>query len=63
VILDPFVGTGSTSLAAMSSGRSSIGLEVDSRYIRLAKERLERALLIRPEPHLFDVKVEFNRNK
>jgi site-specific DNA-methyltransferase (adenine-specific) len=63
VILDPFVGTGSTSLAAMSSGRSSIGLELDSRYIRLAKERLERAVLIRPEPQLFDVKVEFNLNK
>jgi site-specific DNA-methyltransferase (adenine-specific) len=61
VILDPFAGTGSTSLAAMWSGRNSIGTEVDSRYILLAKDRLERAMLMRPEPHLFDAKVEFNR--
>jgi len=29
VVLDPFVGTGTTSLAAMASGRHSIGFEID----------------------------------
>lgn len=32
VVLDPFLGTGSTMLAAMALGRSSIGFEVDSRF-------------------------------
>jgi len=30
-VLDPFLGTGTTTLAAMASGRNSIGVEIDSR--------------------------------
>ncbi len=63
VVLDPFVGTGTTSLAAMTAGRNSVGIEVDSVYLRLAKDRLERALLLRSEPHLFDVKLELGYAK
>ena len=36
VILDPFGGSGSTSMAAIRSGRSSISLEIDSEYVRMA---------------------------
>lgn len=57
-VLDPFVGTGSTSLAAMNLGRSSIGIEVDSHYVSLARDRMQRAMLLRSEPQLFDVKLE-----
>ncbi len=39
-VLDPFVGTGTTSLAAMEAGRNSIGVDVDSTYIDLAARRL-----------------------
>jgi len=63
VVLDPFVGTGTTSLAAMTAGHNSVGIEVDSVYLRLAKDRLERALLLRSEPHLFDVKLELGYAK
>jgi hypothetical protein len=31
IVLDPFLGTGTTTLAAMASGRNSIGVEIDSR--------------------------------
>lgn len=31
-VLDPFLGTGTTTLAAMAAGRNSIGLEVDSNF-------------------------------
>lgn len=37
-VLDPFVGTGSTVFAAMRSHRSSIGYEIEPRYIRELKE-------------------------
>jgi modification methylase len=40
VILDPFAGTGTTMLAAMQSGRNSIGYEIDSSFVTLIKERL-----------------------
>jgi len=40
-VLDPFCGTATTMLAAMESGRNSIGIEVDSEYFSLAAKRLK----------------------
>lgn len=39
-IVDPFMGTGTTNLAAAISGRNSIGIEVDPEYFDMAKKRL-----------------------
>jgi DNA modification methylase len=39
-ILDPFVGTGSTSIAALRSGRNSIGSDVETYYLESAHEKL-----------------------
>lgn len=39
-VLDPFTGTGSTNVAALVSGRHSVGNEIDAGYLRLARERL-----------------------
>jgi site-specific DNA-methyltransferase (adenine-specific) len=43
-VLDPFVGTGSTMLAAIRAGRHSIGNEVDPTYFRLAEQTIRREL-------------------
>jgi DNA modification methylase len=40
-VLDPFCGTGTTSVAAARSGRNSIGIEVEETYHRMAVQRLE----------------------
>jgi DNA modification methylase len=40
-VLDPFCGTGTTMLAAMKCGRSSIGVEIDEEYCRMALHRLK----------------------
>jgi len=40
VVLDPFMGSGSTALAALKSGRKYIGYETDPEYVRLAEERI-----------------------
>lgn len=40
VVLDPFVGTGTTCLAALEAGRNSIGVEVDPQYMDMARRRL-----------------------
>ena len=40
-VLDPFMGTATTNLAAAQSGRNSIGFEIDAHYFGLAKDRLQ----------------------
>jgi site-specific DNA-methyltransferase (adenine-specific) len=40
IVLDPFMGSGSTALAALKSERKFIGYDVDAGYIRLAEERI-----------------------
>jgi modification methylase len=40
VILDPFMGSGTTAIAASSNGRDWIGIELSSDYCKLAKERI-----------------------
>jgi len=40
VVLDPFVGVGSTSKACAVEGRRSVGFELNPRYAELARERL-----------------------
>ena len=39
-VLDPFLGTGTTSVAAASSGRNSIGFEIDKEYFVAAHDRI-----------------------
>ncbi len=39
-VLDPFFGTGTTSVAAARAGRNSIGFEVDEHYFGLALKRV-----------------------
>ena len=40
-MLDPFLGIGSTLKAAAHEGRKGIGIELNSHYVRLSKQRLE----------------------
>lgn len=39
-VLDPFMGSGSTGIAALQSGRSFIGIEQDPSYYAIAEQRL-----------------------
>ncbi|MFZ5557300.1 MAG: DNA-methyltransferase [Pseudomonadota bacterium] len=40
-VLDPFMGTGTTNVAAAKWGRNSIGVEVDPKYFEMAATRLD----------------------
>ncbi|HVQ08937.1 MAG TPA: site-specific DNA-methyltransferase [Allosphingosinicella sp.] len=44
VVLDPFFGTGTTGAVARRLGRKWIGIERESRYIRVARERIDSTL-------------------
>jgi len=41
VILDPFMGSGSTLIAAQNKGFKGIGFEINKKYISMAKNRLD----------------------
>ena len=43
VILDPFMGSGSTGVACLNTNRNFIGIELDETYFNLAKERINNA--------------------
>ncbi|RLI09123.1 site-specific DNA-methyltransferase, partial [Candidatus Bathyarchaeota archaeon] len=45
VVLDPFVGSGTTCVAAIKTGRHFIGIDVNEEYVKIAQERI-RAITI-----------------
>ncbi len=40
IVLDPFMGSGSTAIAALKSGRKYVGYDIDPGYIKLAEARI-----------------------
>jgi adenine-specific DNA-methyltransferase len=42
VVLDPFVGSGTTAIAARTVGRDYIGIDIDPSYARKAEERMRQ---------------------
>ena len=42
VVLDPYIGSGTTALAAKKEGRSYIGVDIDPDYCEIARERVEK---------------------
>lgn len=42
-VLDPFWGTGSTTVAAIDAVRSSVGFDIEPGYLRIGQERLAQA--------------------
>lgn len=43
LVLDPFMGSGTTAEAAMRLGRPVVGFELNSRYVEIAAQRLDAA--------------------
>ncbi len=58
VVLDPFLGSGQTALAAIQAGRHYVGYDIDPQYVDLASRRIEdfKAALAgptqAPHPHI-----------
>ena len=43
IVLDPFMGSGTTGVACVQTGRKFIGIEIDPKYFAIAKKRIEQA--------------------
>lgn len=44
-VLDPFMGSGTTGVACVQTGRKFIGIEIDARYFEIAKRRISEAMM------------------
>lgn len=51
-ILDPFMGSGTTGVVCIKTGRNFIGIEIDEKYFAMAQKRLEKATT---QPMLLEV--------
>jgi DNA modification methylase len=45
LVLDPFMGSGQTAIAALRTGRHFVGYETDPGYVKLAEERIKQELI------------------
>ena len=50
IILDPFLGSGTTAVAAKQLGRQFIGIEINMDYCKIAEDRLRQEELFNPAP-------------
>ena len=50
IVLDPFMGSGTTGVACAKLGRKFIGIEIEPKYFDIACKRIEQAYA---QPNLF----------
>ena len=48
-VCDPFMGSGTTGVACVRTGRKFIGIEIDKGYFEIAKKRIQAAIAEKSE--------------
>ncbi|MBI4266752.1 MAG: site-specific DNA-methyltransferase [Chloroflexi bacterium] len=43
IVLDPFVGTGTTAIAAKRLGRQYVGIDIDDKYVDISRQKVQEA--------------------
>lgn len=54
IILDPFMGSGQTALAALQTNRHFVGYDINPEYVQLAEKRIEQYISKNKSPNLFE---------
>jgi len=58
VILDPFIGSGQTAIAAIKASRHYVGYDINQEYVKLAKKRIKAFSSSFFAPKLFEFNAE-----
>lgn len=53
VVLDPFIGSGQTAIAAIKTRRHYVGYDINEEYVKLAMKRIEEFSIVFESPKLF----------
>ena len=56
-VLDPFGGTGSTTVAAIAAGRNSVSFDIEPSYVEMATRNVERAIAQKRETGAIDAEL------
>ena len=49
LVIDPFMGSGTTAIAALKNGRKVIGFEVNSDYVKIIANRIDEFYKLKSE--------------
>lgn len=55
VVLDPFMGSGQTAIAAVKTNRHYVGYDIDEEYVRLSEKRIKEFSTLFNAPRLFEL--------
>ncbi len=44
IVMDPFLGSGTTAVAALQNGRQVVGFEISEKYCQIARQRIEHCI-------------------
>lgn len=62
IIFDPFMGVGSTGVAALDLDRRFIGVEIDESYFCAAKKRIDTVIQIKDSSQQMTTSKDYNKN-
>ncbi len=54
VVLDPFIGSGQTAIAAIKANRHYVGYDIEKEYVKLSEKRIREFLIEFKSPKLFN---------
>ena len=54
IVLDPFMDSGQTTIAAIKTGRHYVGYDIEEEYVKLAEKRIREFLIEYKSPKLFE---------
>ena len=46
VVLDPFIGSGTSAVAAKNTGRHYIGIDINPAFVSMSEERLKKTIVL-----------------